>query len=370
MRRGAVVIALAVAACGDHYGTFLVADGRAGHVAFDHAEFFFGSSVDGAFASPHLGPSAGTVYARTSQDTDVGVPASHDGMQATYYLPSTKDNRQLGDYVLVVAYDANGAPVGVGDIADFPPPSATEVTEVPIALAPADGVELWGNRPGCVAWQRAPGDLVAVVRDNDRDCDTAPASTDCNDLAYCTPGNAACTAKPVVCADTCTLGCPGPNASCMPAVCLFSSVCDMMYCDTATNLVDKLTCLATIGPVTHADYQVPVVQTQVEPCVDRFDVKLPNNVACTNPRIEFSEHLPDGYTFEVDGGDQACTIQLIPSPTNQRFQGDHHLLVSIEAPDPANPRYSMFFGVMPLPVQQCTSVVTPSSNPLVINMCQ
>lgn len=359
-------MAALLCSCGsDHFGTYFIADGRPAAIDFDHAEFFFGSPIGGRFASPS-GTRSGDVYQRLFVPNDEAVTASRN-KTATYYL-ADDGATNVGSYVLVLARDATDAIVGVAEASDFPLATGSEVIEVQLTLAAPDNVENWGDRPSCVAWARGGGQTdVAVVREDDRDCDGASASKDCNDVAYCASGDPTCSTALSLCLGACALGCRA-NTTCEPSLCLPAAACPFNdACRTATSVQDRLDCIASQAT------QIKIaLQDTGRPCVDAFVLPLPSGTHCSNPIIEYAETLPDRYAFEVTDGATSCEFSIKKPSNPDAFTGNHHLLVSIDPPSGVGPRPSLFIavaGVQRVPVATCTDPVTVAGQ-LAINACQ
>lgn len=357
------VIAALLCGCGpDHFGTYFIADGRPAAIDFDRAEFFFGSKIDGDFASL-TGARSGDVYRRMFVDNDEAVPATD--RRSSYYLP-TDGATNVGSYVLVLARNSSDAVVGVAEASGFSLATSNEVIEVHLPLEPPDNVETWGASPSCVAWaQRGGQATTAVVRDDDRDCDGALATNDCNDLAYCAAGDPSCSTAPTLCLATCSLGCRANNA-CEASVCLPAAACPTNgTCGAASSVAERLACIADQS----AHIKVAVMDTG-RPCVDSFVVPLPSGSRCGNPIIEYAEPLPDGYTFEVTDGATSCGISIKKPSSAASFSGIHHLLISIDAPSGVGPRPTLFLGIdgfQRVPIATCTGPVTIEQ--IVINRC-
>jgi hypothetical protein len=377
--RWAYVLAIAAVACKSAKdGTYFVADGHAANIAFDHVEFFFAASLDvNAFATAQSGAQIGDVYERRFVPADLAVPhASGDARRATYYVP-TDGSDALGNYVLAIARDATGTPLGAGDATQFPVADPGTILDVVIPLESPTGVEIWGAGPSCAAWHRQHGrSWVGVVRGDDRDCDDVAAKLDCNDLAYCSAADG-CISTPTLCTQPCAIGCP-PNPvgnTCAPTLCLSPELCSpppvAVTCTSITDLSARFACIEKLVG-THQDVNLPTQKPDDRPCASSFQVQLVNGYKCANPIIELAETLPDGYTFRVNsGGGAICEIEIEDPQSPQAFSGDHHLLISID-PDPAmpfGPRPTFLIGVLGIPYPDCSTPIS-TTNQLVINSCQ
>lgn len=362
------VAAVILCSCGsDHFGTYFIADGRAARIDFDHAEFFFGSQTDGAYASP-LGASSGRVFRRRFVSSDSAVGASSDAT-ATYYVP-VASTTEVGNYVMAVARDAADVIVGVGDASDFPLASGDEVIKVELPLEPpGNNVQVWGVDATCAAWTRPGSSNVAVVQPDDRDCDGAAADDDCNDLSYCAPGDASCSTDPSLCLTPCAIGCRS-STTCAPSVCLPAAVCTLPDgCRAASTVAERIACLAS--HVSHLHVLVSLMDNG-RPCADSFTVSLPSGTQCTRPAIEYSEPTADGYSFKIQDDGASCTF-AIKAPSNPgAFNGDHHVLVSIAAASGIGPRQTFLVGVKAVQGQAGAACTTPLSTDgqLEINSCQ
>jgi len=267
-----------------------------------------------------------------------------------------------------LARDASDAVVGVADATGFPLANRQEVIEVQLALEAPDNVENWGAGPSCVAWARAGRANAAVVRGDDRDCDGVLAGSDCNDLAYCAPGDSSCSTAISLCQASCSVGCRVNNV-CESALCLPAAACaDNAACRTATTLAERLACVA--GQATQV--KIGLLDTG-RPCVDTFVLPLPTTTHCSNPLIEYAEPLADRYTFEVTDGATSCGFSIKKPSNAGAFSGTHHLLVSIDPPNGTGPRPTFFIAVTGVPrvppMQACANPVSIDSQ-VAINRCQ
>jgi hypothetical protein len=347
MTKLAVLLALALAACADHSGAYLEVHG--GSIAFDHVEFYFGTQIGTAFGTPTQAHVTGKVYARQLADSDLSVAAKGGSSnELTYYVPSA--NTGLGQYVMVIA-SLGGTPVGIGEAADFVVPSGS-YSIVDIALASYDNVETWHGEPdaaspACLAWDRPHGEQpIAFVPADDRDCDGELSSRDCDDAAFCAPGDMACQPPRELCTGTtCAYGCK-VNGNCLPRVCVPGFTCTNSACLTATTLFDKFTCLATASGADHPQYYAGGAAGN--PCEgNTVAVKLPNNRECTNPYLEFAE-MGGGWTFAVADkgtGTSTCVITIHTAQTGMPFGPDRHVLVSLDPMNSQDPRPTIFIGI-------------------------
>ena len=152
-------------------------------------------------------------------------------------------------------------------------------------------------------------------------------------------------------------------------MCLFTSACDGTTTCANLPLTEQLDCLSTTAGVDHIDYLIPVTDPNSMPCVTSFKITLPAGMRCTNPKLEYEQLLPDGYTFLVQSAGAECELQLVPPPGMPGgYVGDHHLLISFEGPTMPLPRDSVFVGVSTSPHPTCTSTITTLGN-LTVNTC-
>ena len=339
VRMRIAVAVVILCSCGpDQFGTYFIADGQSAQINFDHAEFFFGSQTDGAYASP-LGPSTGRVFDRRFVPSDRSVAASN--RTASYYLPSSSTT-DVGNYVLAVARDADEVIVGVADASDFPVASRNEVIKVELPLVPPQsGVAVWGDDASCAAWSRGGGANVAVIREDDRDCDGADHNADCNDLSYCAPGDATCSTTTSLCTTPCALGCRSSTA-CAPALCLPAETCSLPSgCTTAATLAERLSCIISRSAGQRASVSL---MADGRPCADSILIPIPGGTDCGRPAIEATQSLADGYTFRVQDNGTSCKID-IKAPTTLAALSLHYLLVSIDAPSGIGPRQTFIVSV-------------------------
>jgi hypothetical protein len=362
MTKLAVLLALGLAACADHSGAYLEVHG--GSITFDHVEFYFGTHIGTEFGTPTQAHVTGLAFARQLADSDLAVaPKNGPSKEVTYYVPAA--NTDLGEYVMVIA-SLNNVPVGIGDAANFKVPTSG-YSIVDITLEPYDtSVEAWQN--GCIAWDRKHGEQpVAFVETDDHDCDGEVASRDCDDTAFCPPGDMSCQPPRELCTDnTCAYGCK-INGNCVARVCVPSFTCTNAACLSSATLVDKFMCLAMASGADHPQYYVGGAAGN--PCDgNTVDVKLPNNRDCAHPYLEFAE-MGGGWTFSVaDKGNGICTITVHGSTSGMPFGPDRHLLVSLDPMNSQDPRPTIFLGITSLSGGCTTS--RPPDGTLVISDCQ
>ena len=350
-----------VAACADHSGAYLEVHG--GSITFDHVEFYFGSQTGTEFGTPTQTHVTGTTYGRELSDSDLSVaPKSGTGSEVTYYVPSA--NTGLGEYVMVIA-SLNGKPVGIGEAAGFEVPrSGYAIVDIP--LDAYGNVEAWGN--GCIAWNRKHGEQpIAFVPADDHDCDGELAARDCDDAAYCQPGDTSCQPPRELCTSgTCAYGCM-ISGDCVPKVCVPDFTCTNPACLADATLLDKFTCLAMASGADHPQYYVGAAAG--EPCDgNKVPIALPNNRGCTHPYIEFAE-TAGGWMFSVaDGGNGTCVVTITSTTTGMPFGLDRHVLISLDPMNPQDPRPTIFIGIEPIS-GGCSSTKAPDGT-LQINDCQ
>jgi hypothetical protein len=364
MTKLGVLFALALTACADHSGAYLEVHG--GSITFDHVEFYFGTHIGTTFGTPTQSHVAGLAFSRQLEDSDLSVAAKNaPSSELTYYVPAA--NTGLGEYVMVIA-SLNGTLVGIGDASDFKVPHGG-YSIVDITLDKYDdSIETW--QKGCIAWDRKHGEQpVAFVDTDDHDCDGELDSRDCDDSAYCQPGDMSCQPPRELCTgSTCAYGCK-INGNCVPRVCVPSFTCTNTACLSSATLLDKFTCLAMASGADHPQYYVGGAAGN--PCDgNTVDVKLPNNRECTHPYLEFAE-TGGGWTFDVADkgpGTGTCVITIHSALTGMPFGPDRHLLVSLDPLNSQDPRPTIFIGITPLS-GGCTTTRTPDG-PLVITDCQ
>lgn len=370
MTKLAVLLALALTACADHAGAYLEVHG--GSITFDHVEFYFGTQIGTTFGTPTQEHVTGKVYARQLADSDLSVAVKGgSGSELTYYVPAA--NTGLGQYVMVIA-SRGGTPVGIGEAADFVVPS-DGYSIIDITLDSYNNVETWRDQanaasPACVAWDRSHGEEpIAFVPSDDHDCDGELASRDCDDAAFCPPGDMTCQPPRELCTgNTCAYGCK-IDGNCVPRVCVPSFTCTNTSCLTAATLVDKFTCLAMASGADHPQYYVGGAAGN--PCDgNTVEIKLPNNRQCTHPYLEFAE-MGGGWTFDVADkgtGTSTCVITIHTGTSGMPFGPDRHVLVSLDPMNSQDPRPTIFIGISALSGGCDTS--RPPDGTLVITDCQ
>jgi hypothetical protein len=354
-----------LAACADHPGAYLEVHG--GDIAFDHVEFYFGKSLGDSFGTPTSKEVDGTAYKRQLADSDLSVAAKGGiATDLTYYLPYSDGNAQLGDYVLAIASKA-GQPVGIGDLADFPvPASGYAIVDIALEKYNASAVEKW--QADCLAWKRNNGAKpIAFVHPDDRDCDGEVASRDCDDEAFCMPGDPTCQPVRELCdAGVCAYGCK-IDGDCAPRLCMPMFVCSNPLCTNAMTLAEKFACLSINAGADHPDYFIPASAGQ--PCGDPLVIDLPNGALCTAPILEFAEMI-DNWTVAVaassDG--KACVLSFANPNANAFWNGDHHVVISFDGATATQPRSTIFLGIKANNMG-CSSSMAPTG-PLEINACQ
>lgn len=365
------MLSLLLAACESRYGAYLVVKGD---VHFDQVELYFGKPIDssgtgsgGSFATPSFGPQSGLVFKRTFDASDIVLVAPTT--QTTYYVPAG-DNQYLGAYVVAVALK-DGTPVGIAEYFDFAVP-ADSVHEYVLEVEPWNPqvMERWGDEPGCIAWKK-PRDsgsaIVAVVHDDDRDCDALAAAMDCDDL--CSAQSALCMPERMFCGDAatvgyCALGC-ARQGTCAPSLCLPPTTC-IALCQSAATFEEKLECGALMDPTPHFEIYVDREQA-LQPCSTQY--VLDPGEPCTMPKLEAVDPkaAPDfTYMVKTDPGDpMKCKLEVAVTPTAVLGDFDnHHMLISI-APDASGPRHTFIVGVQPSGELTCTNepykVVAPAT---------
>ncbi len=393
MRVGLVVIAM-LAACDGQQGAYLIVEG--GGVAFTDVEFYFGErdhASDDPRPVPRLRESddyRGLQQIGLARQVIDGVPdvvrdADGDGT-LTYYLPPGDGNEGLA-YVLVLARDAEGKPVGVAEAANVIAPNDAAY-EYRLRLAPfADsGARTWGgDGADCVMWRRdrkgiGPS-IIAVVREDDRDCDTSPAIADCDDVAYCPPGSQdpgdACEAAQTPCVDDrCRLGVCESRPSntsgsqepkqCVATACLAEAWCDACV-DDPWNIdrADTLACISAYEagiPKGHVELRLPTTNLGTL-CQQTFSVEV--GIPCGAARVEYPLPDPNGFTYELGStATGLCSVTVHPPAANPNAAFiDVHLVISFPAPNMTPPiaRTYAVIGVAPMPVIECT--VDPDVSP-------
>jgi hypothetical protein len=340
-----------VLGCEARYGAYLEISGPS---ELDTVELYFGKPIDSSgpgaanqYASPRAGVQSGVLFDRkfASFDRFTVEPTT----STTYYVPPDGVNEILGAYVVAVA-SRDSVPVGIAEYFGFEVPSReVHVYELPLVPYDPVAVERWGVQPGCIAWKRDRGDpdhqVVAVVHENDRDCDHLATAGDCNDL--CTIGSPSCDIAQTLCFSPCAAGCVVDGA-CRPTMCLPSLACTVC---PPSGLSDRYQCLLDTVPV-HLEI---VVETDTGAmCSRSYRFELPPGVdgpsPCLDPQIE-AQNVPagSGISFSIatdtmqPGG---CVITATQDPSTP-FDVKYHLLVSLAAPDSAQPRRSVVIGIAP-----------------------
>jgi len=354
-----------LAACAEHPGAYLEVHG--GDIELDHVEFYFGKSLGTSFGTPSAKDVDGSAYERQLADSDLSVAAKGGvATDLTYYLPYSDGNAQLGDYVLAIASKA-GQPVGIGDFADFPvPASGYAIVDIALEKYNPSAVETW--QTDCLAWKRSHGaQPVAFVHADDRDCDGELASRDCDDSAYCVPGDPGCQPLRELCnAGVCAYGCQ-IDGDCAPRLCMPEFVCGNPLCANAVTLTDKFSCLSVNTGADHPVYYIQVSAGQ--PCGNPVVVDLPNGAKCQDPVVEFAEMI-DNWTVTVAASSdaRACVLSFANTNVNAFWNGDHHVVISFDGASAGGPRSTIFLGIM-ADGSGCAHSMAPMGT-LEINACQ
>jgi len=359
----ACVLATLVGACADHAGAYLEVHG--GSIAFDRVEFYFGKQIGTEFGTLTQAHVNGVAYARQLADSDLAVaPKDGPSSELTYYVPAA--TKGLGEYVMVIA-SLNGTPVGIGEAAGWKVP-ASGYSIVDIPLEAYDNVETWATR--CIAWNRKHGEPpIAFIPTDDRDCDGELSARDCDDAAYCAPGDMSCQPPRELCTgSSCAYGCM-INGDCVPRVCVPNFTCTNPACLDRMTLADRFACLATSSGADHPQYFVGAAAGN--PCDgNTVKIKLPDNRECTHPYLEFAE-TGGGWMFTVadaGAGTGTCVVTIHVGPTPTPFGMDRHVLISLDPMNPQDPRPTIFIGIEPLS-GSCTSTMAPMGT-LQITDCQ
>lgn len=397
--RYAPLVLIAAACARDTWqdGRYLLVEGDAAQITFDHVELFFGHHVTDRLpaALPGYAPATATVSEELMRRVAPGVsgvqaiadaPVAHVDLA----LPADVADR-LGEYVLVIAY-RGATPVGIGARADFTAqPSSITRYQVELEAYPTDPTTFarWGvggAGQDCVRWRRGD-EVVAVVRDEDLDCDGfIDAGVDCDPMSYC-DGECAY-AEPAPCA-TDAIGCVygrcansvangAPMRTCAAETCLATTACDA-DCDGDT-VVERLTC--ALGEAHGASPDVPVPVTPEgalcstpEPYVIYLD--LPDGVSCVPSQPQaytFDSHTIAAFTFQVvpmvtpltiGAATVECEVKIVeaPQPANTPPTLDEivHFLVPLTTG--AGPETSAIVGLAPDPggceAQMQVPVVVP-----------
>lgn len=376
-----MLLSLLLVGCDDRYGTYLRVDGH-GEIAFDRVEFYFADAI-GAEVPLTPGhataiPDAQLLGRRLIVDSDVQLT---DGSVDTwsYYLPPVGQNERLGDYVLAIAY-AGDQPVGIGEVFRFRVSDEREVVvyTLPLVAYAGEDVERWGRtQPDCVLWRRvreAPQpQAVAIVRDNDSDCDDFPdrddAIADCLPLEYCDgTGGTGCVGR-VSCFTEATGACQagscvntdGAPSSCTGTSCANDLICS--GCDLAAPPDELLAC-ALLLQGTHEDYPIVVKPTQAL-CFEPQAVELVLPFPCKNPRIEASVNFNPaptfGYTIAQTTGN-TCLLDIRPPTPGATFDGLPHVLISVDSLANAQLRTAFIVGLsIDVGICDMTQLITPTA---------
>lgn len=345
--RYALLLLIAAACARDTWpdGRYLLVEGDAAQITFDHVELFFGRHVTDRLpaALPGYTPStaAGTEELMRRLVPGVsGVQAIADAPVARVdlALPAEVADR-VGEYVLVIAY-AGATPVGIGARADFTAqPSSITRYEIELEPYPTDPATFarWGvggNGQDCVRWKRGD-EVVAVVRDKDLDCDGfLDDEVDCDPMSYCA---GECTYTDLAPCATDTTGCVygrcanslangAPTRTCAAETCLATAACDAA-CIGGT-VVERLTC--ALGKA-HGGSDVPLPLTpegalcsSPEPYVIYLD--LPDGVSCVSseqPAYTLDSHTIAAFKFQlapmvmpltIGAATVECEVKIIEAP--------------------------------------------------------
>ncbi|MGH8310695.1 MAG: hypothetical protein ACRETX_12990, partial [Steroidobacteraceae bacterium] len=298
---------------------------------------------------------------------ETGVQAVPVGQQIDLFIPGEiAAHHGIGEYVVVIA-SREGQPVGIGELSNFSAQPA-EITRYQVALQPypRDQIERWGRDEDgaaandCFRWSRPRANnggalSIAIVRDNDADCDAYPdAHVDCDSHAYCDgAGGPGCTGDDAPCPNTtfCALGrcvnAPAGEAverSCEPTVCLMEAACTK--CDESSSTEEYLKCSAHLD--THLEVEINLRSDQ-SLCRQPLQFKVPvANGACVEPVIEWAranDFLPSPFMFEVaqDAEAPGACLFTLSGPIDESFD-PHHMLVSVTSisANPVAPKRSLF----------------------------
>ena len=344
-----MVALLGLLACESRYGAYLKLEGD---IEIDSVELYFGTAIEtgsptGPFATLRTGVQSGVIFDRrfsTFDRYDIAPTRS-----TTFYIPPDDVNRELGAYVVAVA-SRDRQPVAIAEYFGFEVPT-DEVHEYQLRAVPYDAaiVERWGREPGCIAWKRERGEpakqIVAVIQADNRDCDDAVLSSDCNDL--CAVGCCTCDAPTAVCTSPCALGCMA-NSLCTPTTCLPVETCGAT-CQSLATLDARYQC--AIETSIALTIQVDTIQTQMCSHQYQFDLSpdISTPIPCIDPKIEFSDvSAASGFTYTIaedptrPGG---CVI-MSTQTTGVVFDETHHMIVSFSA-GPGLPRHSVIIAITP-----------------------
>jgi hypothetical protein len=360
MRFIALVVMIAAACSGEHYGSYLVVEGDS-RITFDHVDFYFGDLLPGRDVptSPmHVQPATGEQYLHTRIFDPLDSQKLATAQSTfTYYLPASGGNLDLTQamppYVMVVASKGD-MPVGIGELTDFTL-ADNQVDQYIIHLEPfsIQTAEVWGQgTPDCVRWERQrdmdpPGQpsTSAVVREHDKDCDGFLDSVDCNRLEYCdpsapNPANACSGHDTCITTDSCALGnCmqvgpPGDGATqqCIATTCLFGGVCSTS-CDPTASVDDRIACALAMGNQTIVE--IPLTE-QERLCQPSYMFSVPTgNVGCVMPQVVYpvGGKEADGFTITANPdvtNTMACAITIsAPTTSDPTFKSDEDVVVEI-----------------------------------------
>jgi hypothetical protein len=352
--RRALLLVLVLAACESRYGAYMMVQGD---IEFDEVELYFGVPIDSsgpgngtAFATPSFGAQQGKIYDRVFDASDAVklTPTT----ATTFYLPPDDNNAQLGSYVVAVAL-AGGHPVGIAEYFDFEVPTDV-VHQYVLDLVPWDAMTMdrWGERPGCVEWkkQRDSGSIVAVVHDDDRDCDSMSRDMDCSDL--CSAQSPSCISQSF-CDNVsfCALGCSS-SGLCRASVCLPDQVCSNTMCATLSDLQSRIAC-GREATSDHIELYVDRMLGTDVMCARTFtfapNPSVAGPVPCLDPKlIELSPGFDASYAPKITQSPtdpMTCTLDLTGTTTTIGDLEEHHALVSI-APSVVGPRMTFIVGVV------------------------
>jgi hypothetical protein len=301
--RYALLLLIAAACARDTWsdGRYLLVEGEAAGITFDHVELFFGRHVTDRLPAGLPGYTSATAV---TEELERRIAPAVSGVQAIadapiahvdLALPAQVADR-LGEYVLVIAY-RGATPVGIGARADFTAqPSSITRYEIELEAYPTDPATFarWGVGGGgqdCVRWRRGD-EVIAVVRDEDLDCDGfLDADVDCDPMTYCagecTYADLAPCASDATgcvygrCANSAASG--TPTRACAAEACLATTACEADCAgDTA---VERLTCALGQAHDSSPDVPLPVkpegaLCTTPAPYVLYLD--LPDGVSCVS----------------------------------------------------------------------------------------
>jgi len=270
----------------------------------------------------------------------------------SYFIPPVGENMDLGDYVLVIA-SRDGSPKGVGEYFNFEVPKDDGLYRYHIPLVPVENedLETWGKPDrDCARWSRQRQSMrpytIAVVRDNDHDCDSflddGTDSGDCEPMLYCDgSGTGDCIGRTpcVAISGTACIASPecknqeGVELSCKPVTCLEQELCTKGCTDSESTVL--LQC-AIEGAHTAADYNIPLNGDKTL-CSNPYTLSVVLPFPCAAPAVESSGNaLPSNSTFMFSiapSGSAVNTCELtISSAAGAPFDGVPHILISIDGP--------------------------------------